>query len=242
MNETNDVVEKLEELGNILIKCREIPPEFFDEYGKRFCEDYLKGTKFEGIKDYRGKKLYNFSDFEIQPEEESGEESGQSVSSYYKIKELHGGVVIYPENNSFNALVFTGSGKAYYFSRTNFGSVGETLTLADFEYIHKSYGERPTAYNTTTCLILGEPILEIGRNKHFNPKTLHSLLEEEYVSGLLENFGGFLEEHYTPVSYVVVGETGDKMEIYPQGNLSISTGDIEELVNRFTGLLQEYKG
>ncbi len=137
-----------------------------------------------------------------------------------------------------------GSGRRIYiYLRRDVSSVGDILNIADGEFMRKIYGIPSMEFHCH--LGLSEPILKIGRNEYFNPETPHSL-PEEYVSELLDNFSGFLEEQYQPMNYVVVGETGDKMEILPHGHLNTSLEiplkDVEELVNRFTGLLQEYKG
>ena len=232
----SEIVGKLKELGNVLVDCREIPPAFFDEYG---ITNFPKGPYGMGI-----------GDFFIFPEFESGEEAGSPVDRYYKIGILGGKEATHPENNIFNAIIFAYRGdsdRAYYFSRTDMGCVGEIITLADINHMREISDDSHTIYDAPSCLTLGDKILKIGRNENFRPETPHSLSEEEYAPDLLKEFSGFLEETYqdTAARWVAAEKTGDMMKISLDGHgsmhLEIPIKDIDELITRFTGLLQAYK-
>ncbi|MCK4550751.1 MAG: hypothetical protein KAT91_02260 [Candidatus Aenigmarchaeota archaeon] len=225
----SEIVGKLEELGNLLVDCRDIPPVFFDEYG---IKNFPKGP-------------YGVGDFLIFPEHESGEEAGSPVEGYYKISLIGGEKVTHPENNRFNAMVLADLERAYYFSRTDIGCIGEAITLADLNYMRKIDGKTHTGYDASSCLILGNKILQIGRNENFRPETPHLLSEEEYAPELLKEFSGFLEEKHKGTHETVVKETGNLMKISLEGigplRLEIPPEDIDNLISRFTGLLQAYE-
>jgi len=154
-----DVVKRLQELGNLLVKCREMPAWFLDSWSTT-----------------------SYSDFHIIPEPDWDGDNPPSDQTLYFKYESGNAIAINAKNYPFHAQVLLKEHSlrgvktqfdekpallvAYYFSRSNLGCVGESLkryTAHDFKGIETRSILGAWAAGMTT-------LLEIGRNEHYNPE------------------------------------------------------------------------
>lgn len=185
-------VDILKKLGETIKECRKVPRNFFDTYGREIDKE---------------KKPWNRSFYKLNEHPEGSSCLIEAEKENYQIlARVLMRTYDPPKTTSCDSKPILLA--AYSFWRTNVGCLGENIT-------------RLTCSNVSDIkerldLGLGEEILEIGRNEHFNPK---------------------IERREKRKGGIVVGEADSRMKIVP----ALPREDAEELSKRFSGLLQYYK-
>ena len=161
-------------------------------------------------------------DFLIFEKQQSAKDNGFINETQYKIRKPTGRTTINPDNHTFDAIVFTPDReRAYYFSRTDKGCLTEKITYVDMQLINELKENAMNTYQSSTNLRLGSPILKIGLNPQFKEN-------EETADDL------WLQANNNDLIQINLQEDSNEP-------INIPTEDINELINRFSGLLQAYK-
>ncbi len=186
---TSDI---LTELGKTIIDCRQVPRNVFDRYGEEVVD--------------KEKPIYNRTFFKVNEHAEGTLCLFEAEKENYGIhaiisRKMHCPKTEFDEDSPLMVV--------YPFTRVNVGFLGETLKRAACYEIAGIKDIINYGY------ISGEPLIEIGRNEHFEPE----------INRIEKKMGG------------IVVEAPNKMKIIP----ALPREDAEELLNRFKGLLNYYK-